>query len=181
VGTILPSKGCHHLLHAFVLLGRPELELHFHGEQTPYHENRSYIHDLRASVPDGFSVHFHGRYEASELPGILANIDLLVVPSLWWESYCLTAREGALAGLPVIVFPVGGLADAVARGVAVAANPADPESLCRLVREMIDDEELRRRASAQGHLVRDSRDCAAQVEGIYLQLATRFMSDPVSP
>src|SRR5206468_6511433 len=65
------------------------------------------------------SVRFHGRYEHHDLPALLAGLDVLVVPSLWWENSPLTVREGALAGLSVVVSQLGGLVEAVEEGLAI--------------------------------------------------------------
>lgn len=119
IGTVIPSKGVHILVEAWNLLGRRDLVLDVHGEAVPFFDRTSYLEDLEAMVVPGLQVRFHGRYENEDLPRVLAGLDLLVVPPLWWETYCLTAREGALAGLPVIVSRTGGIAEAIEEGTAL--------------------------------------------------------------
>lgn len=180
VGTMIPSKGAAVLLDAFRRLGRFEIELHFHGAIVPYHERTDFLDELRAAVPAGARVFFHGQYEPEALPAILGELDALVVPSLWWESYCLTAREGALAGLPVVAFPVGGLEEAAARGLALGPRTTDAAALARALERLLDDPELRDRLSRRAHLVRDIRDCAEEIEGIYEMVAPSPAKPPVS-
>ena len=42
-----------------------------------------------------------------------SELDILVVPSLWWETFCLTIREGQLAGVPVIASDLGAMREAL--------------------------------------------------------------------
>ena len=167
IGTVLPSKGVHVLVDAFNRLGRSELELHVHGDAPPFHEKTDYLEDLKAAVVPGLVVEFHGRYENRDLASILAKLDLLVVPALWWESFCLTAREGALAGLPVIVSDLGGLTEAVEQGLALGSAPGDAEALAAAIARVCDDAELRRALTSTAHLVRRIEDAAAEIEEIY--------------
>ncbi len=55
----------------------------------------------------------HGRYEPGELPGLLAHyrVKLVAFPSTGPESFSLTLSESWAAGLPVIVPPIGALAE----------------------------------------------------------------------
>lgn len=166
-GMVLPSKGVHVLIEAFNLLDREELSLEIYGEAVPYHEKTDYLEDLRALARPHLTVRFHGRYEIQDLPEILRAIDLLVIPSLWWESYCLTAREGVLAGLPVIVCDLAGLSEAVAQGLAVGSEPGDAAALARTIARLCDDADLRDQMSRKAHLVRDTVECAREIEEIY--------------
>lgn len=166
-GTVIPSKGVHVLIEAFNRLNRPELTLEIHGEQLPYHEKTDYLDELRAAVRPGLRVRFGGRYEIGDLPTLLERIDLLAIPSLWWESYCITAREGALAGLPVIVFGLGGLAEAVDAGMALGCSPDDPDALAAAMARVCDDADLRDGLSRKAGLVRHIGDCEAQIDRLY--------------
>jgi len=171
IGSIIPSKGLHLLLRALNILARPDLSLEIYGEVTPYHEYQGYQAELGSILDPTYTVRYHGRYDHHELPKILANIDLLVVPSVWWESYCITAREGATAGVPVICFDgAGGLSEAIDKGMALGCKLGDPGSLAQAIAKVCDDPELREKLSSKSDLVRDIADNARQIESIYLSL-----------
>ncbi len=57
----------------------------------------------------------HGRYEPSELPHLLSHYRarLIAFPSAGPESFSLTLSEAWLAGFPVVVPPIGALAERV--------------------------------------------------------------------
>ena len=170
IGTVIPSKGVHTLVEAFQRLDRPELVLDIFGEIVPFHEKTSYLEELESLVQPGREVQFHGRYENRDLPKIFESIDLLVVPSLWWESFCLTAREGALAGLPVVACDLAGLGEAVEQGLALGFEPGNAEELAEVMERLLDDPDLRDRMSRQAHKVRDVIDCANEITEVYRAL-----------
>ncbi len=167
IGTVIPSKGVHVLIEAFNLLGREELVLDVYGEVVPYHEKNDYLAELETAVQPGLEVRFHGRYEHRDLPRIFVGLDLLVVPALWWEAFCLTAREGALAGLPVVASRIGGLAEAVEEGLALGFEAGNAEELAAAIARLCDDQDLRDEMSRKAHLVRDVEQCAADTDEVY--------------
>lgn len=184
-GLVLPSKGVHVLVEAFNLLDRRELSLEIYGDTPPFHEEWSYREELMSRVRRGLTVRFHGRYEERDLPQVLAGLDILVVPSLWWESYCLTAREGVLAGLPVVTFGLGGLGAMVERGAALGIAEPSPEALAAGLERICDDTALRRRLAGAGRECVPSVDHSSRaVQRVYdavLKPATTPASRPVRP
>ncbi len=61
------------------------------------------------------NLHKIGKYNQEQLPGLLSKIvpDLIVFCSRWPETYSYTLSESWLAGIPVIVGPLGAPADRV--------------------------------------------------------------------
>jgi glycosyltransferase involved in cell wall biosynthesis len=118
LGTLRPHKGCHVLIDAFRRLDRPG-SLHILGHGDP-----SYIGALRERAV-GLDVHFHGRYENEDVGEVLEGLDLIVIPSVWEETYCLVFQEAMAARRPVIATRVGGLADRVVDGVNGFLVPPD--------------------------------------------------------
>lgn len=171
LGTVLPTKGVHVLLEAFLALDG-DAELHVHGEAPPWHEVTGYGDRLRARAvaagERGSRVHFHGRYEAAQVPGILAELDCLVVPSLWFEAFCLTLREGFLGEVPVIVSDLGAMAEAIVTGEeALTFPPGDGGELRRRMEEVLRTGSLRERLIRSRKHVRSIEDNAAELLAVY--------------
>ena len=61
-------------------------------------------------------------------PEILARIDVLVVPSVWYETFCITIREGFLAGAAVVASRLGAMAEAIEDGSKSGAVSAPKSS-----------------------------------------------------
>jgi glycosyltransferase involved in cell wall biosynthesis len=168
VGSVIPSKGAHVLCDAFNRMGHPGLVLDIHGEIPGFHGDTTYGSRLRQMVKTDLDVRFHGKYAREDLPGILDGLDVLVVPALWWESYCLTVREGALAGLPVITSRLGGIGDALDQGIAIEFPRGDATALAEALQRVLDAppdrEVIRARADQAVATVEQATD---RIDAIY--------------
>lgn len=169
IGTVLPTKGVHVLIDAFARLARPAARLAIHGEECGWHEVTGYGELLREQArPLGDRVALHGRYAAEDLPAILGTLDCLVVPSLWFEAFCLTLREGWLAGLPVIASRLGAMAEAIDDGATgLLFAPGDAADLARQMARVMDDAALRSRLYRSEKRVRTAAENAAELAAIY--------------
>ncbi|GJM22359.1 MAG: glycosyl transferase family 1 [Planctomycetota bacterium] len=171
LGSVLPSKGVHLLIDAWRRLGDPlGIALHIWGEALPFHNDRSYGERLEAMCAgDASAVQLHGRYENHQVPALLAELDVLVVPSIWYEAFALTIREAFLAGVPVIAANHGAMAEAVQHGVTgLLFEAGDSASLAACLRQLVDDAELRRRLSEAARLtVRDEAETAGELLALY--------------
>lgn len=169
LGTLIPSKGAHVLLDAYGRLGRPDVSLDFHGAWVPYHGDAGYLERLEASAASlPGTVRFHGRYEQDDVPRILANLDVLVVPSVWYESYSIVLREGFLANVPVVASDHGAMAEAIRHDVdGLLFRPGDADDLAAQLRRLIDDPGLRERLAAAPKRVSTIEENAARHEELY--------------
>ncbi|MCX6829226.1 MAG: glycosyltransferase [candidate division Zixibacteria bacterium] len=95
-------------------------------------------------------VKFVGYIENDQVPSILAEHDIMVMPSLA-ESFGVAALEGAAVGLPVIASDVGGIPEVVEDGeTGILVRPGDPESLAEAIMKLASDVELRKRMGKAG-------------------------------
>ncbi|HYC78601.1 MAG TPA: glycosyltransferase family 4 protein, partial [Planctomycetota bacterium] len=155
LGSVIPVKGVHVLVEAFNRLGRADLELHVHGEAPPFHDDKNYFERLKSRAVGRPNVFFHGAYRPVELPRILSGLDVLVVPSLWWETFCLTIREGMLAGVPVVASDLGAMREALdGEQNGLLFRPGDPQDLADALRRLLEDDALRERLSSRRDVVK---------------------------
>lgn len=110
LGGLSWQKGVHVIVEA--LRDLPGVELWIGGDET---FDPAYAARLRSLA--GPNIRFLGRLSREEVWQILAQADLLLVPSLWYETFSLVVREAFAAGIPVLVSDVGALAEAVDEGV----------------------------------------------------------------
>lgn len=169
LGTLIPSKGAHVLLDAYRRLGRPEVPLDFHGAWVPFHGDTGYLERLKATAGEmGGTITFHGRYEQNDVARILAGIDILVVPSVWYESYSIVIREGFLAGIPVVASDLGAMADAIEHDLTgLLFEAGNGEALATQLRRLLDDPSLRERLAAASKPVATIEENAAQHLDLY--------------
>ena len=88
-----------------------DAQLHVHGASS----NPDYERALRA-IPTNGNVQFHGAFSHDDIPAILAKLDAVIVPSLWYENRPFVILEARQVGVPVIASRLGGLAEAVEEG-----------------------------------------------------------------
>jgi len=116
LGTLHPSKGAHVLLGAW---GRLDAELRARASLVIYGPDRhdpDYVHSLRESARR-VGAHLGGRVARDDVPGTLASIDVLVVPSLWYENSPLALLEARATRTPALASDLGGMAELILDGV----------------------------------------------------------------
>jgi glycosyltransferase involved in cell wall biosynthesis len=114
VGTLAPHKGPDLLVRAFMMLP-PEVDatLAVHGSEKGY---ETYAAGLRALAGDDGRVSFPGPFRREELRRVLAGLDVLVVPSRWYENAPGVIFEAFAAGMPVVATDLGGMSEFVRPG-----------------------------------------------------------------
>ncbi|MEW6270127.1 MAG: glycosyltransferase [Thermodesulfobacteriota bacterium] len=146
--------------------------------------------EAACTLPDGVVVHayavreeetarFAGRlggrlvchppFAAAALDHVLADADVLVLPSLMRESFSLVAREALIRGVPVVTSDCGGPEEVVRDGENGLVVPSGvPAALAAaLVRLQRDPELLRRLASAPRPRLATPDEQAADAERLY--------------
>jgi glycosyltransferase involved in cell wall biosynthesis len=140
-------------------------------------QRRSYVDHLEArlSPQTAGRVHFRGSISLDELIRLYSQADLLVLPSIWRESYGLPVAESMASGVPVLASDCGGVPELVADGVTGRLVPRlDVDALASALRELLADPERLRemgrasRARAKQLLTWDRS--AARLERVYLNL-----------
>jgi glycosyltransferase involved in cell wall biosynthesis len=104
VGTMIRQKGIGVLMEAWrafpnadlILYGRDSSELQKYGD-----------------VLTQGNVQFRGLLLDHDKAAAFAELDALVVPSIWYENSPLVIHEAFLAGLPVVTSDIGGMAELV--------------------------------------------------------------------
>ena len=140
LGTFIPSKGLHILLEAFNLITSRNTELRIHGKFAPYHAGYEDYPNYLESLGNNERVRWFGEYGNEDVARILSEIDILVVPSIWFENSPLTIHEAFMAHVPVIASNIGGMAELVEDGVTgFLFRPGDSKDLRRKMEFVLDD------------------------------------------
>ena len=117
-----PSAGSPPLLIELKIFGSPDV---FPGLQR------------RTCAPARPACRFRSwaRSIATQTADVYAQIDVLVVPSLWLENSPLVIHEAFMAGIPVVGARIGGIADLVEDGRhGTALRPTSPRDLAAALR-----------------------------------------------
>ena len=117
IGTFIPSKGVHVLLEAFNRIKNHNIELRIHGKFLPYHPGFEDYPDYLRSLGNKDNIRWFGEYDNKDIARILSEIDVLIVPSIWYENSPLTIHEAFMGEVPVITSNIGGMAELVQDGL----------------------------------------------------------------
>ncbi len=137
-GALVPDKGLHLLLAAFVALkGKfTDLQLDVFGSSSLWsREDYINVEQLQRSVP---GLTFHGKASQSEIASALASAGVCVVPSIWFDPYPLTSLEAQACGTPVVAFRVGGLPEGIAHNsTGCVVDEISEEALRKTLDELL--------------------------------------------
>ncbi len=141
-------------------------------------QKHSYRQQLEARLSPQVAgrVHFAGSVSLPELVRLYSKADLLVLPSIWRESYGLPVAESMASGVPVLASDCGGVPELVEKNVTGLLVPRlDVEALTSSLRELLSD---LRRLQAMGRAARQRAErlltwdrSAERLEQVYLDLA----------
>lgn len=112
IGQIAPHKGTDLLIQAFRRLPGNQAALRVYG---PFDQDPAYMAYLR-SLADGAEVMFMGTFASEHMATVLRDIDLLVIPSRWYENSPLVLLNALATHTPVLVSDVEGMTEFVTPG-----------------------------------------------------------------
>lgn len=145
IGTIFEHKGLDLLIKAFQKFpAQTAAVLRIYGDinQFPeYGQTIKQLIDLNSR-----NIELCGTFPNAELGSILDNIDVLVVPSRWYENTPLVIQSALATKTPVVATNLGGMSELVKHeknGLLFQLN--DYESLHMQLKRLVEDRELLRR------------------------------------
>jgi len=110
IGQLAEHKGVHILIRAFKRLRvrgvQPTLTIY--GDQL---QNPPYVRHLRRLAGDSDRIWFAGSFDHAKIRRIHSGLDLLVVPSLWYENSPNVILEASATHTPVIASDIGGMSE----------------------------------------------------------------------
>lgn len=143
IGTIIPPKGVQFLVEAFRAIPDSAARLTIYGGEVAYDGFPEYGKMLRELAAGCAHITFAGAYRSEEVGRILQEVDVLIVPSIWYENAPLTIQEAFLARIPVITSNLGGMRELVRDGEnGLLFQPRDPLDLRRKIQTLIRQPEL---------------------------------------
>jgi len=166
------------LIEAFNKFQRNDVSLSIFGEVKTFHGDTGYGERLRKLLTPGKDVTFYGRYENEHIPHVLSEIDVLVVPSLWHESFSIVIREGFLARVPVIATDLGAMKEAIEdEKTGLLFERGNADHLFEQMRRLVEDKELKARISNNGVSVKHIRENAQELLTLYKELVGRTITE----
>jgi glycosyltransferase involved in cell wall biosynthesis len=172
VGQIVLHKGLEVLADAMTqlrgeALARP-IELRVWGDLN---QQPAYSQAVLAKVGGDSAIRFEGTFPNERIGEIFADLDVLVVPSLWYENTPLVVLSALATRTPVVATDLGGLSAVITHGVNGLLFPlGDAAALAAQIRRLVDEPELLPRLRDGIGPVKSHHAYAAELETIYQEV-----------
>ena len=174
-GNILPSKGLHILVEAFKALPQGKAFLTIYGSRNIWTE--TYYDQLKRQA-NGFPIDFRPSFQRENLSKALSDQDVVVLPSLWPETFSLMIREANSLGLPVIASNIGAIPEAVREGMnGFLFTPGSVESLKRCMLRFMGEPGLIQQMASQMPRVKTMAEHAREMVGVYEKILEKKRID----
>jgi glycosyltransferase involved in cell wall biosynthesis len=152
-GRIYPEKGIDTLIEAMIKLvngqGKRDIRLSLAGSGSVEYEN--YLRRIADQAGLSNYVSFLGWVQPQDMPGLLREFDVLLLPSIWEEPFARVVLEGMLSGLVVVATPTGGTTEVLEDGVnGVLFAAGDADDLAQEIASLAADPKLRQRLALAG-------------------------------
>lgn len=166
IGGLSEHKGAHLLISAVCRLPKSALlELKIYGRRDIYPE---YFEKLERLADADQRICFCGTFPNEEIGAVFAELDVLVVPSIWYENTPLVVYSAQAAGCPVIASNVGGMAEVVEHernGLLFAVG--DVGGLAASIERLTVDRELLQKLAANAVRPKSISEYASELLNIY--------------
>lgn len=145
IGTIAKHKGCHVLIDAFKALPPGKAVLKIYGNMGEIPE---YSGKLKRLAGNHGGIEFCGVFHNSKIAEVLADLDVLVVPSLWYENTPLVLYSAQAARCPVVASDFPAISEVIRDEVnGLLFEAGNVAALVRKLSRLIDEPDLAVRLS----------------------------------
>ena len=163
VGTLVWHKGAHQFLDALAQVRGPFRATLF-GDPAV---SPLYTAELECRL-QRLPARLAGPFDRTRASEIHADIDVLVVPSLWPENSPLVIHEAFMYGAAVVASRMGGIPELVTDGVnGFLFDPTSVPALAAALQRFVDDPSLASRLAARAPRVKRIEDDAGEWEARY--------------
>jgi glycosyltransferase involved in cell wall biosynthesis len=170
IGSLAQHKGPDVLISAFRDIPRTlKAQLRVYGDPR---RDPSYFNKLEELAKgDDRRISFLGTFDTEKIGWILSDIDVLVVPSRWYENTPLVVYSAFASGTPVVATDVGGLSEVVKHernGLLFKIN--DSVDLNRKLLRFCFEPDLLKRLREGIEPVKTAKESTDELEQLYREL-----------
>lgn len=139
IGSIAPQKGVHVLIEAANALSDQETTLTIYGDLTTFPDYAAGIEKMITRP----GIHLAGLLDRQALWTAAANLDVVVLPTLWYETSVLVIDEVNAMGVPVVASDIGVMRERIDDGQnGRLFRPGDARALRTILEELTANREV---------------------------------------
>lgn len=169
MGGLVRHKGVHTLIKAFRgILQMMSAELKIYGDPR---RDPTYFNELKQLAKGDRRIRFEGPCEGEKIGWVLSDVDVLAVPSAWYENTPLVIYEAFASGTPVIATDLGGLSEVIEHGKnGLLFKMDDAKDLNAQLLRFLSEPDLISKLRVGIDHPRTVADSVEELEGIYEEL-----------
>lgn len=170
VGTLFEHKGVDLLIDAFQHLPEDaDAVLKIYGDVNQFPEYGAELMKLaKRPFANSGKIEFCGTFPNAKLGEVLQNLDVLVVPSRWYENTPLVIQSALATKTPLVATDLGGLSELIHEGENGLLFPLnDADALRRQLSRLLEDREFLHRLRDNIKPERTVQDMVDDIESIY--------------
>lgn len=112
-------------------------------------------------------IKIHERYSYSDLKNIFHDTDVLVAPSIWYETFGFTVLEALSYGVPVVISGNVGAKDILGKGAGIVVDDINPKKLCEALKCLTPEKlKVMNRCIIENQAIMQIEDMSKQIERI---------------
>jgi glycosyltransferase involved in cell wall biosynthesis len=162
VGIVAKIKGVNVLVEAFKEINPRNVELKVYGR---YDRRSKFFKELQTKIRNN-SIKFMGRF--NDLKDPYSEMDILVVPSIWYENCPLVVKEAFATKTPLIASNIGSIPEFVIDRVnGLLFKIGDSEDLLEKIKMIIEDSTLISKFQKNITPPRSIEDQSRELEELY--------------
>jgi len=168
IGTLYEHKGPHILLKALKLIHDAPVSVKLYGKLDDFPD---YVSELRDIASDDKRVTFCGTFPNNEIGNIFESLDVLVVPSIWYENTPLVMYSAQASGCIVIASDVGGISEVIHHQEnGLLFKPGDVDGLASCIKALLSDAGMLQRLSSNAKQPKSIVNYAREVDETYVSV-----------
>jgi glycosyltransferase involved in cell wall biosynthesis len=175
VGSLTPPKGVHIAIQAFSRLVGEDLQFEIYGNLT---EDVEYVRELRGQATHP-GIAFRGPLAHDLLDQVLGAAHMLLLPSLWDESFSIIMDEAVQAGVPVLISDRGGPKERLLPGLnGLMATAGDVEAWYDKMRFVAENRHVLSELRRGARFLKQAPNHARELADIYTHLGAAPIAEP---
>jgi glycosyltransferase involved in cell wall biosynthesis len=176
-GSFNPYKGVHLLLDAFSRIKGSNISLKVYGSGV----DEVYTKKIMDMIAKDERVEYCGVYSDEQMDTVFSLADLLVIPSICYESYSFVLHEAFSRGVPVVVSNLGALGEKVLHAYnGLIFDPYTCDALLNAIQLIVDNPVLldEMKANVITSMITTVEQEAHAYEREYLSVLSQFTLNP---
>ncbi len=171
IGSFLPAKGAHILIQAFNKIDYKDAELKIYGRAASYKSLLMDYPRYLKKISRNKNITFMGGFDNMDAAKVFSEIDVLVVPSIWYENSPLVIQEAFATKTTVIASRIGGIPELIEDGVnGILFEPGNVDDLCTKLKSFAENPGLIQEMCKSICPPKSIEDNAREIDEIYTNL-----------